>query len=178
MANLVTVHDKGLTVSHEAAHPDIEYVYVEPGNPGTGKSTLMKLLFEEVMRKVTDNPSQIASSFFFPARGSLEEKLTTGLYRTILHQLLGEQRTSKESLDWMTAYGARGALQHGWHKAALKQTLVALPGEVQNRIITELEPIDLFNCHHSYRPHGDFPPREAENLLSDEISGEGREEPT
>jgi hypothetical protein len=29
MANLVTVHDKGLTVLYEAAHPDIEYVYFD-----------------------------------------------------------------------------------------------------------------------------------------------------
>jgi hypothetical protein len=43
------------------------------GNPGTGKSTLMKLLFEEAKLNAKDNSSQITLSFFFLARGTVEE---------------------------------------------------------------------------------------------------------
>src|ERR1700733_8815841 len=38
------------------------------GNPGTGKSTLMKFLFEETKSKVKSDSSQITLSFFFLAR--------------------------------------------------------------------------------------------------------------
>jgi predicted ATPase len=55
------------------------------GNPGTGKSTLMKLLFEDAKRNAKGNPSQITLSFFFLARGTVEEKSTEGLYRSLLY---------------------------------------------------------------------------------------------
>jgi hypothetical protein len=49
------------------------------GHPGTGKSTLMKFLFEEAMLNAKGDSSQITLSFFFLARGSVEEKSTIGL---------------------------------------------------------------------------------------------------
>ncbi|KAK6598120.1 hypothetical protein H4I96_09072 [Botrytis cinerea] len=68
------------------------------GNPGTGKSTLMKLLFEEAKLKTKGDFSKITLSFFFLARGTIEERTTT-------------------------ADGARGVERNGWSEAALKQTL-------------------------------------------------------
>ena len=92
------------------------------GHPGTGKSTLMKFLFEEAKLEAKGNPSQITLSFFFLARGTAEEKSTTGLYQSLLHQLFEKASDTKDSLDWMTADGARGIQRNGWHEKALKQT--------------------------------------------------------
>ena len=93
------------------------------GNPGTEKSTLMKLLFEEAKLKSKGDPSQITLSFFFLARGTVEEKSTTGLYRSLLHQLFEKAGDLRDSLDWMTADGARVIQRSGWSGEALKQTL-------------------------------------------------------
>ncbi|KAF5874813.1 putative nb-arc and ankyrin domain protein [Botrytis fragariae] len=93
------------------------------GNPGTGKSTLMKLLFEEAKLKTKGDSSKITLSFFFLARGTIEERTTTGLYRSLLHQLFEKMIELRDSLEWMTADGARGIERNGWSEAALKQTL-------------------------------------------------------
>jgi len=93
------------------------------GNPGTGKSTLMKLLFEEAKLGAKNDLLQITLSFFFLARGTDEEKSTVGLYRSLLHQLFEKAEDLKESIEWMTIDGARGIQLNGWHETALKQTL-------------------------------------------------------
>ncbi|TGO52552.1 hypothetical protein BCON_0139g00180 [Botryotinia convoluta] len=93
------------------------------GNPGTGKSTLMKLLFEEAKLNAKGDSSKITLSFFFLARGTIEERTTTGLYRSLLHQLFERVAELRDSLEWMTADGARGVERNGWSEAALKQTL-------------------------------------------------------
>ncbi|TGO14098.1 hypothetical protein BTUL_0058g00230 [Botrytis tulipae] len=93
------------------------------GNPGTGKSTLMKLLFEEAKLKTTGDSLKITLSFFFLARGTIEERTTTGLYRSLLHQLFEKMIELRDSLEWMTADGARGIERNGWSEPALKQTL-------------------------------------------------------
>ncbi|KAI0594829.1 hypothetical protein F4775DRAFT_412770 [Biscogniauxia sp. FL1348] len=54
------------------------------GNPGTGKSTLMKYLLSQAQ-----NPKMsLTLSFFFNARGEDLERSTCGLYRSLLLQLL------------------------------------------------------------------------------------------
>ncbi|KAI9644102.1 hypothetical protein NHQ30_007455 [Ciborinia camelliae] len=94
------------------------------GNPGTEKSTLMKLLFQEAKLNAKSNASQITLSFFFLARGTVEEKTTTGLHRSLLHQLFEKAVELKDSLEWMTADGARGIERNGWNEEAMKQTLM------------------------------------------------------
>lgn len=93
------------------------------GNPGTGKSTLMKFIFETAKLDAKRNPAQITLSFFFLARGAIEEKTTTGLYRSLLHQLFEKAPDLRDSLDWMTIDGARTILRNEWQDEALKQTL-------------------------------------------------------
>jgi hypothetical protein len=77
------------------------------GNPGSGKSTLMKFLFEEAKLNTKGDSSQITLSFFFLAQGTVEEKSTTGLYRSLLHQLFEKAVELRDSFEWMTADGAR-----------------------------------------------------------------------
>ncbi|KAH8758016.1 heterokaryon incompatibility protein-domain-containing protein [Diaporthe sp. PMI_573] len=106
------------------------------GNPGTGKSTLMKLLFEEAKLRTKDDPSQIMLSFFFLARGTIEEKSTIGLYRSLLHQLFDKAVDLRDSLEWMTADGAKGIQRNGWYEAALQRTLTEAIPKLRNRSLT------------------------------------------
>ncbi|KAK3298588.1 ankyrin repeat-containing domain protein [Chaetomium fimeti] len=111
------------------------------GHPGTGKSTLMKLLFEEVKRDAKRNPrggaSPITLSFFFLARGTLEEKSTVGLYRSLLHQLFEEEADLQDSLEEaLTADGARNIQANGWHEEALKQTFSHAIRKLGDRSLT------------------------------------------
>ena len=106
------------------------------GNPCTGKSTLMKFLFEDAKSKTKGNPSQITLSFFFFARGALEEKSTTGLYRSLLHQLFEKAPDLQDSLDWMTPDGANGIQANGWHEEALKQTFFHAVSKLGSRWLT------------------------------------------
>jgi hypothetical protein len=93
------------------------------GNSGTGKSTLMKLPFEDARLRAKDEVSQVTLSFFFLARGSDEEKSVVGLYRFLLHQLFAKVPQLQSTLDWMTADGARVIHRDGWHEEGLKHTL-------------------------------------------------------
>ncbi|KAL2850311.1 ankyrin repeat-containing domain protein [Aspergillus pseudoustus] len=56
------------------------------GKPGTGKSTLMKYALEDAHRSRGKEAAII--SFFFNARGETLERSTTGMYRSLLWQLL------------------------------------------------------------------------------------------
>lgn len=93
------------------------------GNPGTGKSTLMKFLFEDAREKTKGNASHITLSFFFLTRGAVEERSTTGLYRALLYQLFVRVPDLADALDWMTVNGAKGVERNGWQEEPLKQTL-------------------------------------------------------
>ncbi|KAL7800598.1 hypothetical protein V8C43DRAFT_274341 [Trichoderma afarasin] len=93
------------------------------GHPGTGKSTLMKFLFEKVKTNAKGNSLQIILSFFFLARGTVEEKSTMGLYRSLLHQLFDKVPETQNGLEWMTRDGAKVIQRNGWNEKALKQTL-------------------------------------------------------
>ncbi|PSK60658.1 hypothetical protein B9Z65_808 [Elsinoe australis] len=55
------------------------------GKPATGKSTLMKFLFQHI--KTTRKDATVIG-FFFNARGEILEKSVEGMYRSLLHQLL------------------------------------------------------------------------------------------
>ncbi|KAI6453281.1 hypothetical protein MCOR17_009311 [Pyricularia oryzae] len=106
------------------------------GNPGTGKSTLMKLLFKEARAKAKHDPSKITLSFFFLARGTIEEKSTQGLYRSFLYQLFEKAKDLESSLEWMTFSGAKGIADNGWNEEALKQTFDHAVSEFQDRSLT------------------------------------------
>ena len=55
------------------------------GNPGAGKSTVLKYAFEAAKRS---NEDLILASFFFHGRGYLIQKSPLGLFRSLLHQIL------------------------------------------------------------------------------------------
>jgi len=67
------------------------------GKPGSGKSTLTKFAFVDAKKA---HPSSTILSFFFNARGTGLEKSTTGLYRSLLVQLLGECTGYEQALHF------------------------------------------------------------------------------
>jgi len=62
------------------------------GKPGAGKSTLMKFALANTRRNAKD---EIILSFFFNARGEDLEKSTSGLFRSLLVQLLEQPSSTR-----------------------------------------------------------------------------------
>jgi ABC-type ATPase involved in cell division len=69
------------------------------GNPGTGKSTLMKLLFEKAKVNTKGDFLQITLSFFFLIQGTVKEKSITGLYHSLLYQIFEKAIDLRDSLE-------------------------------------------------------------------------------
>ncbi|KAH7115470.1 Pfs, NACHT and ankyrin domain protein [Dactylonectria estremocensis] len=68
------------------------------GKPGAGKSIIMKFIYMKVKR--TDRRHQaLTSSFFFNARGDSLEKSVSGMYRSLLLQLLEGFSDLQQVLD-------------------------------------------------------------------------------
>jgi predicted ATPase len=61
------------------------------GKPGSGKSTLMKEAYRRAGQQLPA-VSPIIAAFFFNARGSRLEKSPLGLFRSVLHQILQQDR--------------------------------------------------------------------------------------
>ena len=96
------------------------------GNPGSGKSTLMKRVYSLVTAFPQD-PSSVTAAFFFNARGNEIEKTPTGLLRTLLHHLC--QRISALRDLVVKAYVAKRRLLNydwQWQFSELKYFLAAV----------------------------------------------------
>lgn len=116
---------------------DSAFLWIK-GNPGTGKSTLIKFLFEEARGESKGDSLRITLSFFFRARGTIEEISTVYLYRSLLYQLFESATDLSDSLEWMTVPGAKGILDKGWDQEALKQTLKYSVSRLGRRALTIL----------------------------------------
>jgi len=66
------------------------------GKPGAGKSTIMKGLLRHAKEAY---PNDKVVSFFFNARGTLLERSTEGMYRSILHQMASTAPSLLADLD-------------------------------------------------------------------------------
>ncbi|KAH8886603.1 hypothetical protein GQ53DRAFT_875256, partial [Thozetella sp. PMI_491] len=73
-----------LTRSHVAEYGGLLRL---KGNPGSGKSTIMKMTFNTVTKDLS-TPGVAITSFFFNAKGSELEKTPLGFYRSVVYQLL------------------------------------------------------------------------------------------
>ena len=58
------------------------------GKPGSGKSTLMKKIFQSLSKQPASNHIQL--NFFFHRRGVSLQQTQVGMFRTLLHQLLSQ----------------------------------------------------------------------------------------
>jgi len=68
------------------------------GKAGAGKSTMMKFVYLET-KKVSKKPSMAVAFFFFNARGDYLERSISGMYRSLLLQLLHEFSDLQSVLD-------------------------------------------------------------------------------
>lgn len=82
------------------------------GNPGSGKSTLMKKAHSHVQAHSQD-PTSVIAAFFFNARGSEMEKSPVGLFRTLLHSLC-QHISALRAVVMKKYYRKRGLLNPSW----------------------------------------------------------------
>lgn len=95
------------------------------GNPGSGKSTLMKKVYSYI-RTCPQDPSSVIAAFFFNARGNKIEKSPTGLFRTLLHNLCQNISALRETV--VNAYVAKRKIlspDWRWQLSELKDLLAA-----------------------------------------------------
>ncbi|KAG4274876.1 hypothetical protein FPRO04_08884 [Fusarium proliferatum] len=85
------------------------------GKPGAGKSILMKFLLSNSRRTMKN---KIIISFFFNARGEQLEKSTTGMYRSLLLQMLQQLPRLHNVLEPGLILGI--SENHDWSVEALK----------------------------------------------------------
>ncbi|KAG9250568.1 pfs domain-containing protein [Emericellopsis atlantica] len=79
-----SVYQDWLDHGKRASHHGLLWIR---GKPGAGKSTLMKFLYS-TSRKRDHSGESLTISFFFHARGDTLEKTVSGMYRSLLLQIL------------------------------------------------------------------------------------------
>jgi ankyrin repeat protein len=98
------------------------------GNPGTGKSTIMKYALQEMSPDKSAIQSKlIVLSFFFHGRGSTLQHTPLGFYRSILHQILDNVPSALSDLvtNFRKNCEAKGrpGEKWDWHEAELRAFL-------------------------------------------------------
>ncbi|RYP93093.1 hypothetical protein DL770_000839 [Monosporascus sp. CRB-9-2] len=87
------------------------------GKPGAGKSTLMKFALRNSQKTMKD---QLIISFFFNARGASLEKSTTGMYRSLLLQLLERLPKLQSIFESVGFTSWNSSSNHTWNIVLLK----------------------------------------------------------
>ncbi|KAI1866878.1 uncharacterized protein JN550_007425 [Neoarthrinium moseri] len=108
------------------------------GKPGAGKSTLMKFLLHHIRSRLRQNNvgNDILVSFFFDARGDELEKTTTGLYRSLLWQLLNARPELQHILDTLRP-------SHQWSIGSLTSLIKeAMQILAQTRVVCLIDALD------------------------------------
>ncbi|KAL8388997.1 hypothetical protein RB595_008875 [Gaeumannomyces hyphopodioides] len=86
------------------------------GNPGTGKSTLLKFALAHAEELYDPDVHNVVLYFFFHGRGGELEKTTLGFWRSLLHQLLLAAPAELADLvaDHKRKLSQRGKMGKGW----------------------------------------------------------------
>ncbi|KAL2211248.1 hypothetical protein CC79DRAFT_1247185, partial [Sarocladium strictum] len=108
------------------------------GNPGTGKSTLMKFAFEEESRcakkrKRQGSGPEVVASFFFNARGNSMEQSVEGMYRALILQILQEFADLQGLLDEMEI---PGIVSEGITIVELEELFKSISANLKGRRVT------------------------------------------
>ncbi|KAJ1323426.1 adenosylhomocysteine nucleosidase [Microdochium nivale] len=96
------------------------------GNPGTGKSTLMKFVVGHFQR---NKKGKILISFFFNARGDQMEKSCEGMYRSLLLQLLTQLPRLQHIFSAMHTRAATTGWSISTLQDLLQQAILGIEGE-------------------------------------------------
>lgn len=104
------------------------------GKPGSGKSTLMKLLFQNAQKTWQ---SETSVSYFFNGRAAGElEKSSLGLYRSLTHQiLLAVPETKVSFLQTFGGKESQGRIVDEWSATELKGFLLNLLATWKHRTL-------------------------------------------
>ncbi|KAL2131173.1 hypothetical protein VTI74DRAFT_5460 [Chaetomium olivicolor] len=97
------------------------------GKAGAGKSTMMKFVYLET-KKTLKKPGMAVASFFFNARGDYLERSISGMYRSLLLQLLQEFSDLQFVLDDtdILPWNQQGCPDLNALKELLNSTIIAL----------------------------------------------------
>ncbi|KIW69219.1 hypothetical protein, variant [Phialophora macrospora] len=87
------------------------------GNPGTGKSTIMKFALAATKRTM---PEAIFINFFFNARGDELEKTVLGMYRSLLFRLLDELQDLQDVFALLPPKLSESKTSYVWEVGALQ----------------------------------------------------------
>ena len=161
------------------------------GKPGSGKSTLMKVILDHLKCLA---PECKIVSFFFNARGDRLERSTEGCYRSLLHQMLEQFPKLRASIQIAHSLSEEQAssiaiLRNVFHEAVLslqKENLVVIidaldecdQNEVRSMVqflgslaeATELQGVALNTCYAS-RHYPNITVRFCESLVVEQSEG-------
>jgi ankyrin repeat protein len=110
------------------------------GNPGTGKSTLLKFAVQAHARQ--KGTRQEVISFFFNARGESLERSTVGAYRSILFQLLEKFPELLVVFDSLSLSTSRISPEYNWSIGALETLLEQVLGMLQRPTVCFIDALD------------------------------------
>jgi ankyrin repeat protein len=103
-------------LSPEKASEHHGFLWIK-GNPGTGKSTIMKFALASTKRTM---PEAIFIKFFFNARGDELEKTVLGMYRSLLFQLLSELQDLQDVFALLPPKLSESKTSYVWEVGALQ----------------------------------------------------------
>ncbi|OTB06173.1 hypothetical protein M426DRAFT_9990 [Hypoxylon sp. CI-4A] len=115
-------------VSSTGAHSHHGFFWIK-GKPGSGKSVLVKFLFNESAHNMPDTTK---FSFFFNARGEELERTTLGLYRALLWGIIDEFKDLIQVLDGVNLELVQ---RNGWEEQHVKNLLRQAIENLGNRPI-------------------------------------------
>ncbi|KAL2192988.1 hypothetical protein P885DRAFT_46402, partial [Corynascus similis CBS 632.67] len=120
------------------------------GKPGSGKSVLMKAAYRRTLRERGCAAAQLVAAFFFNAEGTDLEKSTAGAFRSILYQLLLQDR------DFLSKISQRRGGKTAWSDAELEQTLRDMLLRKGKRAFIFIDALDECETYRERRQHADF----------------------
>jgi ankyrin repeat protein len=110
------------------------------GKPGAGKSTMMKHALLKTKKLFAD---AAIVSFFFNARGSVLEKSTLGMYRSLLHQLLTAIPPLQDDFVRMFSQKRKHGDLYKWNIEELQEFLItAAMGLKRYRLVCFIDALD------------------------------------
>ncbi|KAH0553285.1 hypothetical protein GP486_006582, partial [Trichoglossum hirsutum] len=110
------------------------------GKPGAGKSTMMKHALSQTQKILTD---ATIISFFFNARGSILEKSTLGMYRSLLFQLLTAIPALQDVFIPIFLVRTKHSDIYEWNVKELQEICIkAVEGLQRNRLICFIDALD------------------------------------
>jgi Ankyrin repeats (3 copies)/NACHT domain len=99
------------------------------GKPGAGKSTLLKYVLQETEKLELPPNRLVVASYFFHGRGAEIQKVTLGLFRSLLHQLLEKvpEMLSELTQTFKSKLETQGEPEKDWkwHPMELQELLAA-----------------------------------------------------